>query len=323
MASHYFRLALRIDVVAGSSGPTRCRTGARVGGGHRGFGDAVRRTAAKVIQHRAFALMRRVLVWRGSDVTDQLTSRSCLVIAPHPDDETLGCGATIARTVEAGCDVRVVVATDGRDSHQSTVISADGLSQIRRAELVEACRILGVPRDHVIWLGCEDGRLGRHTDFVRQRMADTIAEFGPAQVLSPSGIDEHADHRALASVIRGLIGDGTIRCPVYEYPIWFFHARTWLPGGRATPWGLVRMAWRLIVATFTIRPVTVRTAGVLERKRQALTAFTSQTANLTGEPGWAAALGSRFVSNFLGPHEIFFPLPAGRGAERGWRRADP
>jgi LmbE family N-acetylglucosaminyl deacetylase len=188
--------------------------------------------------------------------------------------------------------------------------------------VVEACRILGVPAASVTWLGFEDGQLARHARSVATRVAATVAEFGPKYVLAPSGIDEHADHRALASVVRGLVVEGTISCPVYEYPIWFFHARTWLNCRRPTPWGLVRTVWRLVVATFTMRSVTVRTTGVLELKRRALGAFTSQTANLTGEPGWRAALVQGFLSHFLGAHEIFFVPPVGSGGEAGCQSDD-
>jgi LmbE family N-acetylglucosaminyl deacetylase len=68
-----------------------------------------------------------------------------MVIAPHPDDETLGCGATIARGVLAEREVRMVIVADCRHSHQSAVITPEALAQLRRAEVVEAYRILGLP----------------------------------------------------------------------------------------------------------------------------------------------------------------------------------
>jgi GlcNAc-PI de-N-acetylase len=61
-------------------------------------------------------VMRSLLRHLGTDVTHSAARRSCVVIAPHPDDETLGAGATIMRKVDAGTPVHVVVATDGSKS---------------------------------------------------------------------------------------------------------------------------------------------------------------------------------------------------------------
>ena len=56
---------------------------------------------------------------RGAPVVDvdALAAGGVLVLAPHPDDETLGCGAALAAAVTAGYAVRVVAATDGDGSH--------------------------------------------------------------------------------------------------------------------------------------------------------------------------------------------------------------
>src|SRR5690349_19075047 len=70
---------------------------------------------------------RPLLLSRAEDVTSQAAARSCLVLAPHPDDETLGCGATIMRKRAAGTPVHVVIATDGRHSLASSELSADAL----------------------------------------------------------------------------------------------------------------------------------------------------------------------------------------------------
>jgi LmbE family N-acetylglucosaminyl deacetylase len=280
----------------------------------------LRRTAhaaTKFLQQAVFAVVRWTLILRARDVTDELGEGSCLVIAPHPDDETLGCGATMARVVRAGQEVRVVVVTDGRDSHRSSTITPEELARRRRTELFDACRALGVPADGVVWLGFEDGRVSRDAPVVARQLATIVTEFTPRYVLAPSHVDEHPDHRALASIIRGLVTDGTVRCPVYEYPIWFFHARTWLGPERVTPESLVRMVGRVVAAAFTIRSVTLRTAAVIEHKRRAVTAFRSQTTSLTGETG-PIALDVRFRSHFLGAHEIFFGPLDGSPLEASW-----
>jgi hypothetical protein len=57
---------------------------------------------------------RRLSVRRSRDGEHLLDGRRLLVVSPHPDDETFGCGAAIARAATTGAGVTVVVATDGR-----------------------------------------------------------------------------------------------------------------------------------------------------------------------------------------------------------------
>src|SRR5687767_3222241 len=95
-------------------------------------------------------LWRAAVSGAARDETAVSTTRRLLVLAPHPDDETIGCGATILRRRAAGTAVRVVVATDGRLSHRSAEVTPDELARIRAAEFREACSRLGVPADQQV-----------------------------------------------------------------------------------------------------------------------------------------------------------------------------
>lgn len=77
---------------------------------------------------------RRWVLSHGRDDTAAAGGRSTLVIAPHPDDETIGCGAAIARKRTAGTPVEVAVVTDGRHSHLSPLVSPTRLAELREAE---------------------------------------------------------------------------------------------------------------------------------------------------------------------------------------------
>ena len=88
---------------------------------------------AHAVRPPAVRLWRRELQRRAVDETLGAAGRSCLVLAPHPDDETLGVGALIARKRAAGTRVRVLVVTDGRGSHVSSVLDPDALAAVRRA----------------------------------------------------------------------------------------------------------------------------------------------------------------------------------------------
>jgi LmbE family N-acetylglucosaminyl deacetylase len=213
------------------------------------------------------------------------------VLAPHPDDETLGCGATIMRKLAAGTPVNIVVATDGRYSQCSNKLSSDALAEIREEEARRASAILGLPRENITFLRFEDGRLGDHRELMRDCLVDILDRVNPEEIFVSSIIDRHPDHRVLAEVARELACARRDRFPkLYEYPIWFWDLRLWR----------VRDLLKL-------RTRVVRAGEFQIGKREAIAAYRSQVTNLTGEAGWAT-LRKGFLRQFLQPEETFFEV---------------
>jgi LmbE family N-acetylglucosaminyl deacetylase len=257
--------------------------------------------ARKFLRQRAYPAFceglavagRPLLLSRAEDVTSKTAARSCLVLAPHPDDETLGCGATIMRKLAAGTAVQVVIATDGRHSQRSIKLSTDALVDIREEETRQACAILGLPRDNIAFLRFEDGRLADHRRLLRDRLVAILDMMNPEEIFVSSIIDNHPDHRVLAEVGRELAQVRRDRFPLlYEYPIWFWDPRIW----RARD--LLKLRTRI-----------VRMEEFQTRKREAIAAYRSQVTNLTGERGWAT-LRQGFLRQFLQPEETFFEVIA-------------
>jgi LmbE family N-acetylglucosaminyl deacetylase len=223
-------------------------------------------------------------------MTSQTAIRSCVVLAPHPDDETLGCGATIMQKLEAGSSVHVVIATDGRYWPPNVNLSADELVEIREDEARRACAILGLPRANITFLRFEDGRLKDNRRLLLDRLADILNETNPEEIFIPSIIDTHPDHRILAEVGRELAQTRCDRLPlIYEYPIWFWDPR------------ILRVRQLL-----DLRIRIVRMEKFQVRKREAIAAYCSQVTNIFGEAGWTARQG--FLRQFLRSEEIFFEI---------------
>ncbi|HYE97510.1 MAG TPA: PIG-L family deacetylase [Planctomycetota bacterium] len=225
------------------------------------------------------AFCERRLRAAAEDVTDASVRRRCLVLAPHPDDETLGCGATIARKRAAGTEVRVLFATDGRHS-ESNGYTPEALARVREGEARDATRRLGVPAEQLLFLGWEDGTLARREDELRVRLAVEIARFAPEEVYAPVRFDGHADHEALSRAAAAAArARGT---PLLEYPVWFW----------VTPW------WRRWArGGFSVK--AVRTDGLLDVKREAYDAHRSQH-------GLGKVDGGRFLRRFFGAVELYF-----------------
>lgn len=133
-----------------------------------------------------------------------------LVLAPHPDDETLAAGALIQLAIAAGAAVRVVIATDGDNNPwpQRWVERRWRLGPGRRGrwgarrrlEAQRATQALGVDPDDVVFLGWPDQQvtdlLLEGTPAQRQLLAQIVA-FAPTHAVVPTLEDRHPDHSAL------------------------------------------------------------------------------------------------------------------------------
>ncbi|MDY7104943.1 MAG: PIG-L deacetylase family protein [Actinomycetota bacterium] len=247
---------------------------------------------------------------RGTDETEAAAARSCLVIAPHPDDETIGCGATIARKRAQGTPVRVVVVTDGRHSHPSEKISPSELAATRRQESVDACTVLGVDPEEIHNLGYEEGTLWRCLDHLAGTLARVIDGTGADEILVVSDQDWHTDHRAVHHATLRAIARSSWNGTVGAYPVWYWADGPWrdIPiagvGERGT-----HLVTDPVDSLWMPAPWLVSTDGFADLKREAFGRYTSQTTNLTGEDGWAT-FAPDWIDQFLAPSELFFPVTA-------------
>lgn len=151
-----------------------------------------------------------------------------VVVAPHPDDETLGLGATAALLRDAGVDVQVLSVTDGGAAFGDRSLE---LERTRRFELRQATGILGLPEP--IGLGLPDGRIADYEDQVASTLADLLwsRPAGTWCAATWRG-DGHPDHEAVgraAAAACDVVGGRLL-----EYPIWMWH---WAePDDPAVPW---------------------------------------------------------------------------------------
>jgi LmbE family N-acetylglucosaminyl deacetylase len=242
------------------------------------------------------------------DDTDGVAKRSALVLAPHPDDETLGCGATILRKVAAGTPVTVVVVADGRHSHRSEHITAEGLGAMRRAEMVEAGRRLGLPTDALRQFGYEDRTLPEHEDELVPRIADLVDELRPDEVYVTGVFEPLPDHAALGRATRRALARTGHDCLLMEYPIWLW-SQVWHTISVPLPTRL--SATRAAAAVLLSRrgAATVRTDGFAAAKQHALDAHVSQLRRPVGIPDTADwhGLPDPVIAAAADTVEVFIP----------------
>ncbi len=112
-----------------------------------------------------------------------------LVVAPHPDDEVLGCGGTVARLAAAGQAVDVAVVTTGTAPR----FAAEGVAQVR-AEAAAAHAMLGVRRTHFLDLPAAELDRVPHAD-LNAAIAGIVAQVRPRTLFVPFVGDIHLDHQ--------------------------------------------------------------------------------------------------------------------------------
>jgi len=134
--------------------------------------------------------------------TAEILSESTLVLAPHPDDEVLGCGGLLARLAAAGTSVRVVFLSDGSGGEESVADRA-AYAAARRAEAREAAGRLGVAE--IEHLDLPDGRLEQCLPELVEALRRLLSVGPPDLLLVPSPGERSADHRAAFAALHRLL----------------------------------------------------------------------------------------------------------------------
>lgn len=123
-----------------------------------------------------------------------------LVVAPHPDDEAIGCVGAVLLHAAAGSRVRIAIATDGRGSR--TLTDPDAMARQRRAEAIAAAQLMRIERLECLDLPEGNWQPGELTS----RLSHLIEEFAPELIYAPSRIDFHPEHLAVAHALaRALV----------------------------------------------------------------------------------------------------------------------
>lgn len=214
-----------------------------------------------------------------------------VVVAAHPDDETLGAGGLIRRVQKSGGRVHVIVATDGEGSHPASPTHTPAqLAARRRREARRGIDALSEGID-VEFLGLPDGGLREHSgDLARSLMrALESRSSSPGTrvvVIAPWSGDGHRDHRVAAETAQRVCAERDI--PHLGYPIWLWH---W-GSPDDLPWGAAR--------------ALTLTRDEARAKRRALSLHTSQVAPLSPAPGDEAILHPEMRAHFERNAEVFF-----------------
>ncbi len=217
----------------------------------------------------------------------EIAVNRALVVAPHPDDETLGCGGAIALLRSIGCDVRVLVVSDGTLSHpNSQKYPRLALRELRESETISALAILGVEETAITFLRFPDGGVASQNLDLR----NYLAQIAPQLVFVPLRYDPHPDHRASFQLISKAITSLNRIPRQIEYPIWDWDLQQ---RGNWDAAAVRLTSWRLDISF------------VVELKQKAIASYRSQITNLIDDDPQGFQLTSEMLANFTRPVEVY------------------
>ncbi|WP_017267536.1 PIG-L deacetylase family protein [Sinorhizobium meliloti] len=264
----------------------------------------VRQALCRILDSR----MRRR--FKPFDVADW--SASSVIFAPHPDDETLGCGGVSAKKLAAGVEVRFVFVTDGAASHRR-LISPEELRSRRESEALEAVHRLGASSESVTFLRFPDAEASHHIHAITKAIVPLLERWRPQSVFVTHAKDPPSDHIAVNAAVRAALRWHGRPLTVFEYPVWYWYHWPWVRPAGDLP-GMWRTTLRQTVKTVAgLRALSALNTLVpigefLDVKRHALAAHVSQTQRPEDKDDWQTLSdlsSGEFVARLLADHEVF------------------
>lgn len=235
-----------------------------------------------------FVRFVRVLVVRlvvGYKVSGFETLGNAVVVAPHPDDEVLGCAGLVQRLLAAGRRVDVVILSGGGKSHAGCCgIGETELVENRRQLSRRAAGIIGLPPEQLHFLDYPDGGIA-FDNVETGKLRQLIAELKPDAVFVPHRGEGWSDHLAAGEIARRLVEESGKTVRLMEYCVWFWYYNTW------------NIDWRQ-ARVLRMSPDENR------KKQQAIDAYVTPLAPC-GRP-WSGVLPRVFVKACRWNRELYF-----------------
>ncbi|MDO9207676.1 MAG: PIG-L deacetylase family protein [Sulfuricurvum sp.] len=154
-----------------------------------------------------------------------ITNKRTLIIAPHPDDETFGCGGLITQKIRNGSDVFILFLTNGESSLQT--FPQELIMENRRQSAIKAVKVIGVSEKNVFWMDLPDGSIPRlgGNDFnaLRDNLLQMIESLGIQEVYTTHYLDGWSDHIAAYELAIEALKKSGQNIDLYLYWVWAWY----------------------------------------------------------------------------------------------------
>lgn len=262
----------------------------------------------------------------GNELDEEAMKQSAVIFAPHPDDETLGCGGTIIRKIQAGAEVVVVFMTDGSRSH-STIMPRKQLGVIRKQEAIDAACLLGVPKEDIIFMDYINGRIDVDSETVLEGIRNILRRLRPKQIFVPCPQEKVRDHVATHRIVMNAMNGINMEPLIFEYPVWFWMHWPWIGIDFRHPFRSLEIIRNSILAGFGMKMIFrfrtgVHIGDIVDMKRNALLAYRTQMTRVRPEKNWpilSDIAEGKFLRCFFQDYEYFHSyLWKFQEVESGW-----
>jgi len=123
------------------------------------------------------------------ECSEELPPEPWLVLSPHPDDEILGMGGTLAKGLEKGIRIYIWEVTSG---------DAGGLPDIRELEVQKALSLLGLPESNIIFTRIPEKNIWDYKKEIFLKLNDLFSQIKPYTFFIPSLFEYHPVHRTVS-----------------------------------------------------------------------------------------------------------------------------
>lgn len=224
-----------------------------------------------------------------------LPHRRVLAVAPHPDDETLGCGGLLMRLGELGAAIQILFVTDGGASHRnSRSWPRARLAAARETEAGEALAELGLAAAPRTFLRLRDADMPPAGSVAREEALQAVVAIldahRPDLVILPWRRDPHRDHRDSWTLVTDAIGRAGMRPALLEYAVWLDELGA--PQDRPRPEEAERVEFDI--------------ADALAGKRAALRAHRTQLGELIDDDPDGFRLSPQTIERLVTPCETYW-----------------
>lgn len=142
--------------------------------------------------------------------------RSMLVVAPHQDDETIGCGGALALQVRAKASAYVLMMHDGADEHAELGMARQDLINLRNEESRRAAAVIGMEPPRFL----KHANLAAESRPATEELRSVLIEKHVDAVFVPFFLDGHPDHRTACYILADALSGIEWDVRVFSYEVW-------------------------------------------------------------------------------------------------------
>lgn len=152
-------------------------------------------------------------------------SENTVILAPHPDDEVIGCAGLIQALVERGTPPHVIILTGGEGSHRGCCdISAEDIIKARHQLTITAAKTLGLPLSNIHSLEYPDGGIDiAHSE--TEKLKVLLTQLSPKALFLPHNGEGWSDHINVLGIVKKLMKCHVVN--IYEYCVWMWYYNVW------------------------------------------------------------------------------------------------